>query len=130
MVMFVAMAMTLIVLCMSDALNMGSEASLLVRRVLDDSLRAIGLVQGVFALDLVAIAVLPLSMVVLGVWIVHAIFVFVRWMMMVVDMMIVVSTTVTTVAAILMTSMTAVMNLSVLAVVVGSLHVARAMSMG
>lgn len=61
------------VLGVSDALDLSDESSLGVSVVLDDPLGAIGLVQGVRSLDVVAVAVLPGLLVVAGVGVLHSV---------------------------------------------------------
>jgi hypothetical protein len=81
----VVMSVALVfVMSMSDAFDMSLEASVLVRRVLDDALGSIGLVQRVLALDDISVAVLPLALVVVCVWVVDSVLELVRWMVMVV----------------------------------------------
>lgn len=64
---------------MSDLFHDCVEAIFLVGRVFDDAVGSIGFVQSVLALNDVAIAVLPLRLVVAGFGVLNSVFVFVRW---------------------------------------------------
>jgi hypothetical protein len=63
----------------SDALDLCVKASLAVGVVADLSDSAIGLVERVLALDDIAVSRLPLALVVVGVWVLDAIFELVLW---------------------------------------------------
>jgi hypothetical protein len=80
---------SVVVVGVSDSFNVGLEASVLVRRVLDDALGAVSFVQSVLALDDVSVSVLPLALVVAGVGVLDSVLVLVGWVVVVVVVVVV-----------------------------------------
>jgi hypothetical protein len=77
------------VVSVADLLDNRVEATVLVRVVLHDALSAISFVDGVLALDDIAVAGLPLALVVAGVSVFDSVLEFVRGMRVVVGVVVV-----------------------------------------